>query len=169
MYILPDHGLIYLAHPRMASVATKGVLVDKFGAQMVGDHHSGLAEPLQASWMAATTVRNPWDLMVSWWKKRDRDISLYDFIKEWYTNTHFCPDGKLFYHIREANFILRYEELQHQFDWLMTWVGLSPSKLDLRNVSPYRGDKLWQSFYDTRTYNLVRNLFGNEAEQYGYN
>jgi hypothetical protein len=171
MYILEDHHLIYLAHPRTASYATAGVLMDRFGARMVGSHHSGLEERPPAGWMVATTIRNPYDVMVSWWRKMDRgNLSLNDFIEEWYTHTKYCPEGRLFGHVLHANYIIRYEEIQHEFDWLLTWAGLVPADIPQMNSSPYRGDLDFSEFYkeDPEALDLVSRLFDSEIRQNGY-
>jgi len=75
MYASQERKLIYLAHPRTASLATAELLLS-MGFEMIkgkNSHHSTLfeegspvTEENRHEWKVFTAVRNPWDVAVSW-------------------------------------------------------------------------------------------------------
>jgi len=173
MYEIADKQFCYLAHPRTASVATRDVLVGKFGAEMVGSHHTGLTVPKPTGWTVVTTVRNPLDVMISWWHKTSRNhkLSLYEFIRMWSRNTHFLPDGRLFWHSLYATHVLRYEaNLEAQLNQVLVGIGLVPVTLPAKDCTGLHGPAHYMEFYkhEARAHKLVHDHFGQETEELGY-
>lgn len=172
MYEIAAKQFCYLAHPRTASVATRDVLVDKFGAKMTMSHHGGLTVPKPTGWTVVTTVRNPLDVMISWWHKTEenRKLPLYEFIYRWSRNTQFLPDGRLFWHSLYATHVLRYEDLEAQLNQVLVGIGLVPITLPTQTNTGRRGFTPCMEFYkhNTPSLKLVHDLFGQEMKELGY-
>ena len=65
-YVVKDK-LIYLAHPRTASIATERLLATLFNGYKTTPHHQILSEiPHTRKELVLTTIRHPADIMASW-------------------------------------------------------------------------------------------------------
>jgi hypothetical protein len=91
VYVHYEKKLIYLAHPRTASIATK-LALSKIGFGQLQRHHSGFESPdcmkdldvltnknfHREEWTVFTTVRNHFDATVSWVFYRNRGGKILD-------------------------------------------------------------------------------------------
>lgn len=68
MYVHYDRQMIYLAHPRTASRATRHMLYG-LGFQHRGNHHAPLEDHPGTGWTVFSAVRNHYDAWASWWCK----------------------------------------------------------------------------------------------------
>jgi len=175
MYILPERNLVYLAHPRTASIATKRTLGQLGLMEMVKGHHGVDPDRIPANAVVMATIRNPWDVFVSWWFKRRGEKSpfyglpLEEFIPQLVANNkQFFRNGKMFYMLPYANKILRYEHLQADFDYALVGVGYPPKDLVVANKSERREKRNYQSYYNTEAREWVAENFAEEIERYGY-
>lgn len=83
MYILREHSLAFLAHPRAASTAVATALT-RIGGVRIGTHHGGFGEALlrPQDWRTVVVVRNHWDAVVSWYHLRDWRVSFASFVHQ---------------------------------------------------------------------------------------
>lgn len=93
-----ERRVCYLAHARTASRATSQVLKERCGFVRVTDHHEGweLNGPLETStestwwehepesFLYLMTIRNPWDVIASWWVDSKTHISHPRIGPEWF-------------------------------------------------------------------------------------
>jgi len=132
--------LIYLAHPRTASIATERALSKIFPtrSKKTKNHHAQLHEIdyRQGDEKIFTTIRDPLDMITSWWEAQTsrHHIGLTRFIQE-YKHSMMERNGHLFYFLEDAHEHLRFENLQIDFDRLMLKWGYSPRILEVTNVT----------------------------------
>lgn len=181
MYINKDAKLIYLAHPRTASVATSATL-RKVGFKKLeppSDHHSQLWDqgtPVtpenRHEWVVFTTVRNHWDAMISWAFKKYRQEP-----KEWNTevfdrvfkgNRWITEDRLWWLHLDEADVVLRYENLQEDFNSLLREHGIDPPVLVRENIGRERNGRPYWIFYDRETKLYIYEKFKDEIHRLDY-
>lgn len=170
--VRPD--LFYLAHPRTASTATKRTLGSLGTVIQVNSHHGIDTTRILQGAIVFTTVRNPWDVFVSWWFKRRTKRSLFhgkplvEFIPLLVQNNgQYFKGGKMFYMAEHATVILHYEQLQSQFDMLLVQVGYPPTELLTANQS-VRPSSDYREHYTPAARQWVAEHFAAEIERYGY-
>lgn len=179
MYLLDGDDvrsdLVFLAHPRTASVAMRRTLRELGRLHQIKGHHGMDVNQIPSDALVFATVRNPWDLFVSWWFKRrgERspfyDLPLEDFIPLLVENNgQFFKGGKLFYMAEHTNHILSYEHLQAHFDLMLVGVGYSPRDLVVANQSGNRPSRSYQEHYTFTARQWIAEKFAAEIEKYGY-
>ena len=62
----------FIAHPKTGSTSAMSVLLG-MGFQQCGGHHDVRPEWIPGLEVVGATVRNPWDVMVSWWFHKGTD------------------------------------------------------------------------------------------------
>ena len=179
MYILKGDSIrrdiVYLAHPRTASVATVLTLGGLGTVYEIGKPHTFEASQVPKDAIIFTTIRNPWDLFVSWWYKRSIQKSpfygqsLANFIPQLVKSSpQYFKRNKLFYMAQEAHRILNYEQLQVQLDLLLVEVGYAPTDLVVANQSERRKTRDYRKHYNSPTREWVGEYFAPEIEKYRY-
>jgi hypothetical protein len=198
MAVLLPGKFIYLATPHTASIATTRALATLKGAVVSdineivdlkvdrrfpkGTHHSTRAElrsrqpeSFVGVELAVTTIRNPYDLLVTWWLRQKkileehtgREVTFRRFVETCDEGTLGGPylrGGKIFW--QDADYALRYEKLQDELDSFLDRFRIKPVRLDWTNVT---AQKLpWLSYYDEETRTIVRHRFGDEIRSLGY-
>jgi len=177
MYVLEEQNLGYIAHPKTASSAMKQVL-SALGATLLGSHHDfedEWCQPiLDSGGLIMTTIRNPFDLMVSWYfhyAKRRPGTPMESF-KEWLPAQLEHPNDYIkrgiFCGLRWANRPLRFENLQEDFDKVMVEVGLKYAHIEPFNVSLNREGCPYQEMYDDHLRQLIVYHFGDLLERHQY-
>jgi predicted deacetylase len=166
MYILPKYKFAYLAAPRTASKATSQALLAR-GATLFGSHHS--IEDLPPGWVIASTVRNHWDAMISWWFKNGKIGKFEEFLPRFcLNNPNFVINHTLWAkYIDKSTHILRFESLQRDLDAVLEFAGIEPMKLPLV-LDSKRENAPYQIFYKRFAKDWVQNYFNDEIQKYGY-
>jgi hypothetical protein len=174
MYHLAEHNLGFIAHPKTASSATQRVLIE-LGATQSGTHHSvedSLCQRiLDAGGLIASVVRNPFDLLVSWYfhyLQRTKLPPFEQWLPEQLSNPNQYIRRGLFYGLHQTNRILRYETLQDDFDRVLTEVGLEPVTIGRFNVSHKREGRHYREMYTFELIHLVQHHFGHVIQELGY-
>ena len=169
--VLVPGKFLYLATPHTGSVSVARTLLENVeGAASVGSHHAthdDVADRLHGERLV-TGVRNPYDLVVSWWTRtyaQSRWSSFHDFVREWDEPVH-VRNGRMFYHWRPGVQVLRFEELQKDFDTLLRRYKIPAVTLLHHNRSNER--RLWSDYHDVESYELVNERFGAEIVEFGY-
>lgn len=162
--VLLPSKFLYLATPKTASTSTGHELRNTFGARMYRKHASIREVPEYDGELAFTTVRNPYDLIVSWFTGVKIPMTLADFVRR-HTGKHFVRHDKLFWHVVDGVETIRYEHLENDLAAMLDRVGLPPVALP---VPPTKRTVPWESFYDAEALAAVNARFGEEIERFGY-
>ena len=160
--------LIYLAHPRTASVATERALVLAFGGgRRTMNHHDEIEQISDklSTEMVVTTIRDPLDLIVSWFVLNPdwHALGLNNFIKD-YGHSALTRNGHLFYHLSKATCLLRYERLQDDLNAMLLGLGLQRVEIPTTNVTKNKKDFL--SYHTPETINNMWRRFPWEMSLY---
>ncbi len=181
MYVHRGARLVYLAHPRTASVATAAMLqVVGFEHDPTVSHHAPLDgrestfTEERASWHVFTTVRNHYDTCVSWAfngpnAKTVAKTGLTVNILERALDNGWVHDHELWWpHGPHVDQVLRYETLQSDLAQLLHANRLYVPTLQRRNVTELRRNASYRDFYTTETQAYVAERFKDELLEYGY-
>lgn len=169
MYYHPKKRLVYLAHPRTASVATAQAL-QRVGflpsaVKRSGRHHDPLDDERQG-WRVLTTVRNAWDAAVSWvffrCKGEPPSWDLDTFKTHLGELNHYIRDGRMWWHLEQATRVLRFERLEGDLADEVGELGLPRV-----NVSADRHGRHYRDFYMPETRDFVGELFAPEIAALG--
>lgn len=174
MYILEEFNLGFIAHPKTASSATQRVLRG-LGARLYGNHHAAeerWCRPiLDSGGIIMSTIRNPYDLLVSWYfhyKQRAERRSFKEWLPQQLANPNDYIRKGLFYGLQWTNRVLRYEALQSDFNAVLVEMGLGPITIKPFNVSIKREGRPYQQMYDLELIHLVQRHFGDVIAEHGY-
>lgn len=134
----------------------------------------GFAE-LPADYFRFSIVRNPWDRFVSGWKycASTRERSLRDVLEHPPTEGHdyrhvtrpqsailFDGSGRLC-----VDVVLRFEQIQADFDRVCRRVGLAPRLLPKANTGQRHH---YRDYFDPGTRELLAQRFAEDIERFGY-
>ena len=162
--------LIYLAHPRTASIATERALAKMFPrrSKKTANHHAQLHEITfrHGDEKIFTTIRNPLDMIVSWYVANSNwhDRSMLTFILD-YKHSMMDRDGDLFYFTKDAHKYIRWENLQQEFNDLMNSWGFRPSKIPVTNVTKEK-TKHFMNYHDKDTIDAMWHRWPRAMEMY---
>ena len=192
--ILPGK-FVFLATPLTASVATAAALRQLPGAVSAVDKRNGVghyaslemirerfANDLRGTELVFTTIRNPYDICVSWYirnvtryhrkhpESRGDDPGFLGFLR-WWTRCDQPPcivNGSMFGPASRCRTILRYERLQAELNSILRKMpGVPPSApLHPTNMSPDKAH--WSTYYDAKTYAFVNDRFRDDIVRFGY-
>jgi len=179
VYICPELRLIYLAQPRTASRACSQFLQAQTPLRRTGGHHDmDLAElrfRRRDGWKVVTTVRNHWDIIVSWWHHNPRwfnppqgtnDFGLYarEFTRS--RDNHYVRAHRMYWEFQpEATDIVRYESL---WDDLARVTGLPVTDQERQHFIGKSDRKPYREYYDAETREFIGEYYATEIEEYGY-
>jgi len=171
MYVHEEKKAAFIAHPRTASSATGHVLLE-LGFEQRINHHGFKPEMLEVDWTVISTVRSPFDVLVSWY---------YHYMRKSHVTDPFCTwlpgflkmgnpyiDKGMFFGAPYCTHLLFFESLQDDFNYVMSEIGLPQTEIPRRNVSTKRGGLHWQVYYDGDAARLVVEHFATEINVHGY-
>jgi hypothetical protein len=196
MAVVVPGKFIYLATPFTGSMATAYTLKRLPGALVPTDkmrgigHHATLEEVRQVvgdrlvgNEHVFTFVRNPYDLLVTWWlreqhqfqvraleRKLNRPPTMLEFIKLWDEARPFpyFKDGDMFYQTRRAQTVLRYERgITREINSVMRKLG-GVSSVEIGHQNVTEGKDHWSMYYDEETYGFVNEAFRDDFVKFGY-
>lgn len=170
----PDRKLLYLPHPRTASVATEQMLDGRGFVDPAPDldKHAPLSDLTEhtgqdlTEWSVATTVRNHFDALVSWSFVEYASLPFgVDWLERFVESCVYATESALYpLHLTAADVLLRYEQLERDLSaWLSTDVELGRA-----HVSEGRNGREYQQFYDTPSRKWVQDRYGGEMNNLGY-
>lgn len=180
MYVTPNKKFAFIAHPRTASRATgKSLCLPHF--EKTGHHNFDreLCKRITGSGgIVACTVRNPYDLVVSWFfNEHFREEGRHkpgEFIP-WVLKNRLKHNqwlrmdiGVDLYHygLPVCNHVLRYEELEKNLRHLATLTGHPYCQTAPYGVLPR--DRDYRVYYNDETQEIVANHFARDFEKTGY-
>lgn len=167
MYVNYSRRMIYLAHPRTASRATRDALIERFGFRRQGQHHSTLGEHPDG-WTVFTTIRNHYDAWASWYCKNARNGERMDaaFVEGFVgrKDRYFPVEGRMWgLHAGVADVLLRYESLEADLSALLgADVTLGRVGGEDRNGRDYR------EIIEPSAHAYIGYRYEAEIEEYGY-
>jgi len=147
MYYSPSGKLIFLANPRTASSAARRALLKAGWVHTTDFHHGGLTEPHGEGWKVFSTIRNPWDTVVSWMLARRKGR------KDWPWDVEALREGiehpnvtkytaeALFMHAEVSDVLMRFEDVEEE---VRKHLGV---ELELVNQSQGRDGRHYSEFY----------------------
>lgn len=183
MWVLPEKKLCFLANPKTASLSTAYTL-EVLGFQHYGSQHctpeqSGWdrRNEIDSSWTTFCTIRNHFDVMVSWYFHNTRrpnsskyfGLSFEHFLYQWADNPKWFKNGLMYWERNPwCNVILRYECLQDDFAHLLMQHDLPLTKLQVHNVSKNRKRRPYHEFYTSHSIAFMKDKFGVEMRLLSY-
>lgn len=110
-----------------------------------------------------TTVRNPYDRWVSWWKYSSsrKDMTLNQFVQHRTNHQHNFINGIDNIHI------IKFENLQQDFDIVCDKIGIPQQQLPYNNRGRHK-TKHYTEYYDDETQKLVAEKYARDIECFGY-
>ena len=161
MYILPAKKIAFIAHPRTASTATRDALL-ALGFEQLGTHHEVKPNWCPKGWVIGTTIRNPLDVLVSWYFKTAKELPFAEWLP-WFLDhpNHYLAQG-MFFGLLYATHVLRFEHLPKDFAAFLRANKLPDIEIPRRNVSPCRQGRSCHAMYDDGLYRLVESRFKKE-------
>lgn len=169
MYVHEEKRIAFIAHPRTASTATGAALLGLGFTQWV-NHHGINPKWDPTDWTVFATVRNPFDLMVSWYyhKKKYQAAPFQEWLPKFLAESNMYLDQGLFFGVPHCTRVLSYERLQDDFNLVLVESGFPPIEIPYKNVSIARPDKPLSEYYDHKLINLMKAHFGEEIKSHGY-
>jgi hypothetical protein len=165
MYLHHEKKIGFIAHPRTASTATSHALME-MGFEISQGHHE-FKRTLDATWIFFCTVRNPLDVMVSWYYNKPREKPFDLWLPEFLEGCHFLQGPRMFFGRHLCSHVLYYETLQEDFDEFCQDVGLPQKEIPKRNVSK-RPEQSFRMYYNIHRTRLVINNFREDFVENGY-
>jgi len=169
MYHHYGKKIAFIAHPRTASQAIGSVLKIR-GFELIGGHHQ--FESILCLETTFATIRNPFDLMVSWYYQEIYKSGQEEPFDKWLRKRLYNPNEYmklgLFPGQGLCTDILHFENLQEEFDQLMEKVGLSPIKIPQKNVSDKRAGRHFIHYYTPELIDLMLGRYSGVIYNNGY-
>ena len=180
MYFHGGAKVIYLAHPRTASMATADALLE-IGFKLLHEHHGRLNSlpivndlgTMREEWKVFTVVRNHFDAAVSWIFRRtqgrramNRDLfewALTPPVNRWVAERTMWER-----HSSCVDEVLRYENLQEELNRVLSCAGLPAVTLRRRNAGVGREGRHYSEFIGSDTRQYLEKRFGEEMRRFQY-
>jgi hypothetical protein len=149
------------------------------GAKKLAKRHDCIPELIPTGSEVASTIRNHWDALVSWYTsmKEARDISLYEWLTEYVAILktraafHFKEHRLYWKYLPLTSRVLRYETIKEDLAALLGDHGFPgeprefPVFMDQKSRRDGRG---YREFYDEKTRLWVADYYHEEIEELGY-
>ena len=162
MYWLDD--VSFIAHPNTGSRSLKQMILKNKG-KCINDQHGICLDTIKKSRAVVCVVRNPFDLLASfYWRMSSKP----DFA-EWLEATldheigHEDPDrvgGGLFFGLKYATHVIRFENLQEDYETVLRRLKLPKMKLGHIGAARYRDGRDHRVLYNEYTRLLVVRKYG---------
>lgn len=165
-------------NPLQDGVERFGVISERFRTQKhskLKDYRTALGNDLFTKLFKFTTVRNPWDRMISnyfsphrgdvFWS-RDHFKNLIFEVEPITSYLILDPyDVQTLSSFRYIDYFIRYENLNEDFKKACDLIGIPWEPLPTRNKSKRQS---YEQYYDDELIELVQNRFFNEIEYFNY-
>jgi hypothetical protein len=120
----------FILHPRTASHSTAIALRD-IGFVDTGNYHQIDEQWAKHAETVACTVRNPLDVLTSWYFYQSNGRSVSQFLKDW--PNQWAQNG-MFYGLRYCDYVIEYENLDSELNIWLSQIGLGPVTLGFNNT-----------------------------------
>ncbi len=171
MLISIEKSMVYLAHPKTASKATRQLL-EGLGFVRQGGHHAPLVEHPGPSWVVFTAVRNHWDAWVSWYcchnpAELPFGVKYIESLVDRYPYFYPEPERLWALHDTLADRILRFETIENDLASLLRQPVVLP-QVNFGAARKATKKRHYSEFYDEATREFVGRRWKHEIERYGY-
>lgn len=124
-----------------------------------------------------TCVRNPWDRAMSYYFSPGRGQVAWDkydfieFVNQIQPIAHYLSIGEneprpLIHHVaKNVDYIIRFENLETDFERVCEKIGIPKSPLPIRNKSTKDAH---YKYYDQETIDIISERFNDEIQYFGY-
>jgi hypothetical protein len=168
MYVLDD--VSFICHPNTGSRSLRAAL-RKLNAEEVLGHHQVCAKRAAQTRACVCVVRNPYDIMASWYCRMPATITLFEV---WLANTlqgdrhHEGPQPcGLFYGLNWATDVVRFEDLPGSLNVVTEKLGLPRLILGQKGVSG-RTSADYRAMYNDKSKLLVRAAYCHQIRACNY-
>lgn len=158
--------IIFVANPRTGSSAIADAILAAGGEKLEEDHHALPEREYDfANTLVAFTVRNHYDVIMSYHRQRARGMTLDHFIEMITTEEHpRFPHAGLYAHgLDHVNFIIRYESMEADLTNLLSLAGVEYFELPPQPESSIKSNDL-----TIQQVNKIRSVWGEEIDFMGY-
>ena len=166
MYLHYEKKLGFIAHPRTASTATAHVLM-QMGFEILHGHHE-IVTCLDDDWELFCTVRNPYDVLVSWFYNQRREKPFTLWLPEFLDGCHLLQGERMFFGQSACKHILHFENLQEEFEHVMNEFDLPLVEIPRRNVSQLRDRPSFIGYYNFQSAQMVLERFSKDFHNNEY-
>lgn len=159
------YGYLFLCEPHTASRSTLDALLTHDESQEIGHHHVGIPEIHQKSLiprqqlknaLTFSTLRNPYDLLVTRWFYHDRCRHKFaDYVR--ISHEHETIGGTIFWRTKGVKRHSFHELLPGSINELLAEVNAPPVQLSRRGVT--EGKPKWWTLYDKELLDYVTDNF----------
>ena len=170
---------LYVNNPKTGSQCISQALYQVRGTEQVGIHHSFLMDGRQHREYKAklTSVRNPWDRMVSAWafhtgRRGKRPVEKGQTFEEWLIDPkpwQLCGvDMKRTPQVawaHQTKFQIRFEYMQSSFEEACRVFGIDAPALVTQNESCH---DYYRDYYSTKLRDIVADRFAPDIAEWGY-
>lgn len=141
MLIHQEKRVAFILHPRCASHSIAEAL------QGIGFVYSGTHHQIDQDWVniaksVACVVRNPCDVLVSWYHYQGGDRTFKQYLEDW--PNQWALNG-MFYGLGHCDTVINYENLDSELNLWLSKIGLPSVTLPKVNVTKNR--KPWELMF----------------------
>jgi hypothetical protein len=164
MAIILPGKLVYLATPHCGSRSTRRALATIPGAVEIHPPHTPWTmlhehEALEGNETRVSTIRNPYDLIATWYLQNGTSKHLKTFVLTHPFKSHGHErKGLLYPHLLHTDEFLHHENLESELNDVLAKHDLEPVTLERLGYTANR--KPWQTYYDEETLEAVNARFG---------
>jgi len=126
------------------------------------DIKSVVGDVVWGSYLKIICVRNPWDLMVSWWHWHLKPGSFNEFVKN---NLCVFDDFLLTEHL--FDFYIRFEHLNEDYKLLCDKLNIPYKKLP-HHIGFRKAPEHYSNYYDEETKALISNKYKRVIDMFNY-
>ncbi len=157
--------IIFIANPRTGSSAVAAAILAAGGEKLEDDHHAlpdGSYD--MPNTLVAFTVRNHYDVILSYHQQRARGMTLDHFVEMITTEEHpRFPHAGLYAHGMDyVNYIVRYESMEVDIANLLS---LAAAEMELPAQPP---SSVKSNDLTIKQVNKIRSVWGEEIDFMGY-
>lgn len=168
MAVLVPGKILYLANPRTASCATLLALSELPGAVRLWPQHQTLDQCKEYNGeFAFTTVRNPYDVLTTWYEKQSKYKTFLHFLTD-FNHIQFLlgPEPELFWQCCDEVTNIRWENLEPELNAILRKFDLPTVTLVLENVT--HNKKPWREYYTDVEFRAANERFGHILDRHNY-
>ncbi|MEK0326764.1 MAG: hypothetical protein QQN63_13780 [Nitrosopumilus sp.] len=178
MTVIFPRKFIYYQTPRTASNSIQNSLTAMYsqghravsqGAITLKQHSDFSDVPIAYRGLPGiTTIRNPFDVICSWWIKCGSNKTISEWINE-YTNDDLIRNKKLLYHAPHCTFIIRYErDMIKQINMVMNALDCGTiSYMPFLNKTKPKTEH-YSHYYKPKDIDTISKLFHSELNEFDY-
>lgn len=177
MYLLkgPNGKVGCFILPPKTGTRSQAYCIRKLDAEVVRGRHGIDEARLGEADLIYAAIRNPYDLLVSWFHYSREGQTKGRQFEEWFehdvTNKHnsYLAKGTCLQFAEHADRYIRYEKgLQEQLREAVESLGFNPDQVNIPHLGQAKSRKPWEHYYPPHMRRKVRDIFHEDFKRYGY-